>query len=64
MMKRRYNPHFLPDWLRKPRFYCKHICIPVTCFQLLRTLFVPTTGDFLLLLVLVGICFMFHHDVI
>lgn len=21
-MKKRYTPHFLPEWLQKPRFYC------------------------------------------
>ncbi|MFC4355996.1 hypothetical protein ACFO0S_13120 [Chryseomicrobium palamuruense] len=63
-MKRRYNPHYLPEWIRKPRFYCKAICIPITCFQLVRVLIVPTTGDFLLLLFLVALSFMFYHDVI
>lgn len=49
-MKRRYNPYYLPEWLRKPRFNCKAISIPITCFQLIRVVIVLMTGDFLLFL--------------
>ncbi|SIT83369.1 hypothetical protein [Edaphobacillus lindanitolerans] len=63
-MRRNYNPYLLPTCLRKIRFYCKAIIIPICCFQLIRLLIVPTTGDFLLLVVLVGIAFAFHKDFI
>ncbi|MET3574622.1 hypothetical protein [Bhargavaea ullalensis] len=63
-MRRKYNPYLLPTCLRKTRFYCKAIIIPICCFQLIRTLIVPTTGDFLLLFALVGLAFAFHKDLI
>lgn len=63
-MRKGYNPWLLPPWLRKTRFYCKSIIIPLCVFQLLRTLFFPTTGDFLFLILLLGIWFAFHHDYI
>ncbi|WP_082194284.1 hypothetical protein [Bhargavaea cecembensis] len=63
-MRRKYNPYLLPTCLRKARFYCKAAIIPVCCFQLIRTLIVPTTGDFLLLAVLVGIAVAFYKDLI
>ena len=53
-MRKSYNPYLLPPWLRKTRFYCKGIIIPLCVFQLLRLLIVPTTGDFLLLVVYVA----------
>ncbi|WP_213422826.1 hypothetical protein [Bhargavaea massiliensis] len=63
-MRKNYNPWLLPPCLRKIRFYCKAIVIPICCFQLIRTLFVPTTGDFLLLICLIGLCVAFHKDLI
>ncbi|WOV88711.1 hypothetical protein QWT69_06285 [Sporosarcina oncorhynchi] len=63
-MRRGYNPYLLPPWLRKTRFYCKGIIIPITVFQLIRLLIVPTTGDFLLLCVLVGLTFILYKDII
>lgn len=63
-MRRGYNPYLLPPWLRKTRFYCKDIIIPLTVFQLIRTIFIPTTFDFLLLCILVGILFLFQKDII
>lgn len=63
-MKRKYNPYLLPPWLRKTRFYCKTIIIPITVFQLLRMLIVPTTGDFILLCLLAGLAFALYQDMI
>ena len=37
-MRKGYNPYLLPDWLRKTRFYCKHVSIPICCFQLIRSI--------------------------
>nr|WP_106780153.1 hypothetical protein [Lysinibacillus timonensis] len=59
-----YNPYLLPPTLRKIRFYCKHIIIPLAVFQGLRTLFLPTTGDFLLLLILSAIAWLLWTDFI
>ncbi|MDW0109659.1 hypothetical protein QT716_06270 [Sporosarcina aquimarina] len=63
-MRRGYNPYLLPPWLRKCRFYGKMIIIPISCFQLIRLLIIPTTGDFLLFCVLCGCCFLFHKNII
>ena len=63
-MRKGYNPYLLPPWLRKTRFYCKAIIIPITVFQLIRLLIVPTTGDFLLLCVLGGLTFLFYKNII
>ncbi|WP_398295630.1 hypothetical protein [Sporosarcina saromensis] len=64
MMRRGYNPYLLPPWLRKTRFYCKGIIIPIAIFQLIRLLIVPTTGDFLLLCILAGLAFLLYKDII
>ncbi len=56
-MRRGYNPYLLPPWLRKTRFYCKNIILPITVFELIRTIFLPTTFDFLLLCLLIAILF-------
>jgi hypothetical protein len=63
-MRRGYNPYLLPPWLRKTRFYCKNIIIPITVFELIRTIFIPTTFDFLLLCLLIGILVLFQKDII
>jgi hypothetical protein len=66
LKKRRkcYNPWLLPPWIRKVRFYAKHICIPITVFQAIHTLFVPTTGDVLLLFILALISWLLWTDII
>ena len=63
-MRKSYNPYLLPPWLRKCRFYYKMISIPLAVFQLIRMLIVPTTGDFLLLVILCGLAFALHKDII
>ncbi len=63
-MRKGYNPYLLPPWLRKTRCYCKCIIIPITVFQLIRLLIVPTTGDFLLFCLLAGLAFCLHRDII
>ncbi|WP_097072761.1 hypothetical protein [Ureibacillus xyleni] len=61
---RSYNPYLLPPWLRKTRFFCKQIIIPITVFQALRTIIIPTTGDIIFLLILAGLCYLFVTDFI
>lgn len=63
-MRKGYNPYLLPPWLRKTRCYCKSIILPITVFQLLRMLIVPTTGDFILLCFLIGLSFILYKDII
>nr|WP_093266340.1 hypothetical protein [Psychrobacillus sp. OK032] len=64
MKRRGYNPYMLPDWLRRTRFYCKGIIIPICGFQVIRVLIIPTTWDIILLAFLLCICFLFYRDII
>lgn len=64
IMRRGYNPYLLPPWIRKTRFYCKSIILPITVFELIRCIFIPTTFDFLLLCLLIGILVLFQKDII
>nr|WP_083031938.1 hypothetical protein [Sporosarcina ureae] len=63
-MRKGYNPYLLPPWLRKTRFYCKGFIIPLTVFQLIRLLIVPTTGDILLFCLLAALSFCFYKNII
>ncbi|MCG7344991.1 hypothetical protein MHZ92_12665 [Sporosarcina sp. ACRSL] len=63
-MRKGYNPYLLPPWIRKTRFYCKGIIIPISVFQLIRLLLIPTAGDFILLCVLAGLAFCLYKDII
>ena len=63
-MKRPYNPYLLPPWLRKTRFYCRHIILPITIFQAIRTLLLPTTGDIIFLCMLSLIAYLLLTDFI
>lgn len=64
MKKGRYNPYLLPPWLRKTRFYCKSIIIPISCFQFIRVIFIPTTLDVILLLFFLLILYLLFTDTI
>lgn len=57
---RRPNKHRLPPWIRKCRDGFEPLCLPLACFQLIRTLIFPTPLDVLFLGVLVGlyICYL------
>lgn len=61
-MSRKYNPYRLPRWLRKIRFYCKQIVLPICFFQLIRIIFVPTTGDIILLTCLLLLYVLLAND--
>ena len=63
-MKRPYNPYLLPPWLRKTRFYCRQIILPIVIFQAIRTLFLPTTGDIILLCILSVLAYLLLTDFI
>lgn len=64
MKKNRYNPYLLPPWLRKTRFYCRNIIVPITCFQFIRVIIVPTTWDIIILLFFVLLCYLLITDFI
>ena len=63
-MRKHYNPYLLPPWLRKTRFYCRTIIIPITVFQGVRTLFLPTTLDFVILCLLGLLSYLLLTDFI
>ncbi len=63
-MRKHYNPYLLPPWLRKTRFYCRTIIIPITVFQGIRTLFLPTTLDFVVLCLLGLLSYLLITDFI
>lgn len=64
MRRKNYNPYLLPPWLRKTRFYCKTIIIPITVFQGVRTFLIPTTGDLILLIILLLLTYLLTTDFI
>lgn len=63
-MRKNYNPYLLPPWLRKIRFFMKHCIIPITVFQGIRTLLLPTTGDLIVLIFLIIISYLLTVDII
>ena len=63
-MRKNYNPYLLPPWLRKIRFFMKHCIIPITVFQGIRTLLIPTTGDLIVLIFLIIISYLLATDII
>ncbi|RFU62566.1 hypothetical protein [Bacillus sp. V59.32b] len=63
-MKRRYSPYALPPWLRTTRRVCAQFIIPITVFQGIRTLLLPTAIDILLLAILIVIAVAFHLQLI
>jgi len=52
-MRRKYNPYSLPPWLRQIRAITAQIIIPITIFQGIRTIFLPTTFDVILLAIFI-----------
>ncbi|WP_085523216.1 hypothetical protein [Tuberibacillus sp. Marseille-P3662] len=55
-----FNKYRLPPWLRRVRDGLETMILPIACFQLLRTIMLPTTFDVILLAILVSlyICFL------
>ncbi|MER1957882.1 MAG: hypothetical protein ABS942_10900 [Solibacillus sp.] len=63
-MRRNYNPYLLPPWLRKFRFLMRQCILPLTIFQAIRTIFLPTTGDIILLFILILFSYLLLTDFI
>lgn len=59
---KRFNPYSWPPWLRQLRAICAQVIIPITVFQAIRTILLPTTFDVLLLAILVLLAVAFHLD--
>ncbi|MEC1178356.1 hypothetical protein P9B03_07680 [Metasolibacillus meyeri] len=62
MRRKNYNPYLLPPWLRKTRFYCRTIILPIVIFQGVRVFIIPTTGDLILLLLLGLLAYLLLTD--
>ncbi|HET7658582.1 MAG TPA: hypothetical protein VFK37_09835 [Bacillales bacterium] len=60
-MRRHYNKYRLPHGLRKFRDGFEPFCLPIACFQLIRTILSPSLFDILLLLILFGLFFCYRH---
>ncbi|MDQ0269999.1 hypothetical protein [Cytobacillus purgationiresistens] len=63
-MKRKFNPHTLPSWLKTVRGLAGQFIIPFCVFQGIRTLLLPTAFDILFLGILILIAFAFRMELI
>ncbi|MRH42955.1 hypothetical protein GH741_09685 [Aquibacillus halophilus] len=60
----RYYRYRLPPWARYWLLVIERATLPIVIFQLVRTLFFPTTFDILLLGIFIGIFFAFYFQYI
>ncbi|WP_087971814.1 hypothetical protein [Oceanobacillus rekensis] len=58
----RFYRYKLPPWARHCLIILERITLPIMIFQLIRTLFIPTTFDILLLGVLIGLVVAFYLE--
>ncbi|MGP4041694.1 hypothetical protein ACTWP4_17590 [Gracilibacillus sp. D59] len=58
----RYYRYRLPPWAREWILICERCTPPIVIFQGIRTLFIPTTFDVLLLGILIGILIAFQLE--
>lgn len=56
----RFYRYRLPPWARRCLFIAEKVTLPIMIFQLLRTLFFPTTLDVFLLGITVGLFTAFY----
>ncbi len=63
-MRRKYNPYSLPPWLRSIRSLFGQFVIPFCIFQGIRTIFLPTTFDILLLIFLILLALAIQFEMI
>jgi hypothetical protein len=56
------NPYSWPPWLRQVRAVCAQLIIPLTIFQAIRTILLPTTFDVVLLAIFVLIAFALYLE--
>ena len=52
----------LPPWMRQCIIVIEKVTLPILIFQVIRTIFFPTTLDVLLLGMLIGIFIAFYLD--
>ncbi|PWU68278.1 hypothetical protein [Gracilibacillus dipsosauri] len=58
----RYYRYKLPPWARECIIVCQRCIVPIVIFQGIRTIFIPTTFDVLLLGILLCILIAFHLE--
>lgn len=56
----RYYRYRLPPWARNCLYIAEKVSLPLLIYQLIRTIFIPTSLDVLLTLILAGIFFAFY----
>ncbi|WP_075982470.1 hypothetical protein [Bacillus massilinigeriensis] len=61
---KKYNHYRYPPWLRTCRNVCAQFIIPFCVFQGIRTIFIPTTFDVLLLSILILLALGIYLDII
>jgi hypothetical protein len=59
---KRFNYYSWPPWLRQVRAVCAQFILPITIVQAVRTIFLPTTFDVILLAIFVLIAVAFHLE--
>lgn len=59
---RKYYRYRLPHWARHCIFVIEKVTLPIMIFQLLRTLFFPTSFDVFLSGLLVGVFIAFYLE--
>jgi len=58
----RFYRYRLPPWARQCLIVIERVTLPIMIFQLIRTLFFPTTLDVLLLGMLIGLFVAFYLE--
>jgi hypothetical protein len=61
-MRKRYNPYALPPWLRQIRNLCAQFIVPITVFQAIRIIIIPTTLDVILLAIFIFLALSFYFE--
>ncbi|MBB6511971.1 hypothetical protein GGQ92_000738 [Gracilibacillus halotolerans] len=56
----RYYRYRLPLWCRECLFILERSLLPIIIFQAIRTLFIPTSFDIIILSILIGVYISFR----
>ncbi|MCM3179703.1 hypothetical protein M3606_17665 [Cytobacillus horneckiae] len=64
VLKRRFNPHHLPPWLKTIRGLGAQFIIPFCVFQGVRTFLLPSAFDLFLLVILLIIALAYRLELI
>ncbi|PQD96354.1 hypothetical protein CYL18_00190 [Pradoshia eiseniae] len=63
-MRRRMNRYNLPPWMQNGLNVTRQFAVPITVFQGIRTFFLPSIVDLLLLFFLIGLVLAFYLEII